>query len=110
MLLSPLKWGFEVEKDWKFSSFFGDLGRRRAVVPVDNDVYVQSADMNHDLIILHSQLSRDACQNRISSAASQDPNEIIGYALTSQVDVIDGGDCFESRHKLAVLRRKSIRT
>jgi hypothetical protein len=28
-------------------------------------------------------------------------NEIIGYALTSQVDVIDGGDCFEPRHKLA---------
>ena len=51
-------------------------------------------------IILRSCLSRDACQLRVSSAASQDPNEIIGYALSSQVDVIDRGDSFELRHKL----------
>lgn len=55
--------------------------------------------MGRDLIALRSRLSQDACQLRVSSA-SQSPDKIIGYALSSQVDVIDGGYAFELRHKL----------
>jgi hypothetical protein len=59
------------------------------------------ARMSRDLIVVHSRLSVDECQNRISSAASGDVNKVIGYALSSQVDVVDGADCFELRNRLA---------
>ena len=55
--------------------------------------------MNCDSMVLHSRLSPADCQQRITRA-SQHPPEIIGYALSSQIDVIDDGDSFELRHKL----------
>ena len=56
--------------------------------------------MGADLILVPSTSSRAACQDRVAKAASGHSNEILGYALSSQVDVFDGGDCFELRHKL----------
>jgi hypothetical protein len=56
--------------------------------------------MSRDSVVLRSRLSPGDCQERIARAASQDSREIIGYALSSQVDVIDDGDYFELRHKL----------
>lgn len=57
------------------------------------------AEMSRDPMVLHSQLSLGDCQQRITRA-SQDPTEIIGYALSSQIDIIDDGESFELRHKL----------
>jgi hypothetical protein len=55
--------------------------------------------MNRDSMVLCSRLSPNDCQQRIIQA-SQDPAKIIGYALSSQIDVIDDGDSFTLRHKL----------
>jgi hypothetical protein len=57
------------------------------------------ADMSRDPMVLHSQLSLADCLQRITRA-SQDPTKIIGYSLSSQIDIIDNGDSFELRHKL----------
>jgi len=56
--------------------------------------------MSTDLISLKSDLSPDACRDRVAKAASVKSAEILDYALSSQVEVVDGGDRFEVRHKL----------
>lgn len=56
--------------------------------------------MSTDLIFMKSDLSRDACRDRVARAASGKSTEILDYALSSQVEVVDGGDRFEVRHKL----------
>lgn len=56
--------------------------------------------MSTDLIFLKSDLSRDVCRDRVAKAASVKSTEILDYALDSQVEVVDGGDRFEVRHKL----------
>jgi hypothetical protein len=49
--------------------------------------------------ITHTALSPEACRDRIAAAASQTGPEIVGCDLFSQVEVFDGGDCFELRHR-----------
>lgn len=56
--------------------------------------------MSTDLISMNSDLSRDACRDRVARAASGKSTEILDYALSSQVEVVDGGDRFEVRHQL----------
>ena len=47
----------------------------------------------------HTALSPEACRDRIVAAASKSGPEIVGYDLFSQVEVFDGGDGFQLRHR-----------
>jgi hypothetical protein len=58
-----------------------------------------NGDMRGNEVVVYSALSRDACQQRIALADSRGSSEIVGHVLSSQIDVVDGGDRFELRHK-----------
>jgi len=49
--------------------------------------------------ITHTTLSPGECRDRIAAAASDTGPEIVGPDLFSQVEVFDGGDGFELRHR-----------
>ena len=49
--------------------------------------------------ITHTTLSPGECRDRIAAAASDTGPEIVGHDLFSQVEVFDGGDGFELRHR-----------
>jgi len=58
-----------------------------------------NGDMRGNEVVVYSALSRDACQQRIALAEARGSSEIVGHALSSQIDVVDDGDRFELRHK-----------
>jgi hypothetical protein len=58
-------------------------------------------NMRGNEVVVYSALSRDACQQRIALAEARGSSEIVGHALSSQIDVVDGGDRFELRHRFA---------
>jgi lysylphosphatidylglycerol synthetase-like protein (DUF2156 family) len=57
--------------------------------------------MEADAIVAYTALSPDECQRRIATAESNGASELVGYSLSSQVEVTDGGDRFEVRNKFA---------
>ena len=75
-------------------------GRCNVTAELDSTTITYNAGMSTDPILVHSSLSQDACRKRIAKAAAGNSSETLGYALASQVDVLDGGDRFELRHKL----------
>jgi hypothetical protein len=54
---------------------------------------------NTDELSVMTPLSSEACRKRISEAEGNGAVQV-GYALASTMDVIDGGDQFELRHKI----------
>jgi len=51
--------------------------------------------------VTRTALSPGECRDRIAAAASDTGPEIVGHDLFSQVEVFDGGDGFERRHRYA---------
>lgn len=55
--------------------------------------------MREELLTNYTALSPKECQRRITMAAGQGAAEILGYALSSQANVIDNGNGFEVQSK-----------
>ena len=53
-----------------------------------------------ETILTSTVLSPDECRQRIADAASPRESEVVGWDLFGQIEVIDGGDQFELRHRV----------
>jgi hypothetical protein len=56
--------------------------------------------MGTESLVAETGLSADECRKRIAEAESNSVSDIVGYALSSQVTIVDGGDRFEVRSNL----------